>query len=209
MRIAEDRRTGFRPHLMLLLLVLVTAQLAGQPASQADLAAATAALDARLPVDPSIRTGALENGLRYYVRENRRPEERAELRLVVNAGSVLEDDDQRGLAHFVEHMAFNGTEHFARQSLVEFMESIGMRFGPGLNASTGFDETTYMMRVPTDEPGPLRTAFRILEDWAHAVSFEPEEVEKERGVIEFWHTSMIGLMKRRHCQQVATSNSGQ
>ena len=144
-------------------------------------------LDQKPPIDPLITVGELQNGLRYYVRENGQPENRAELRLVVNVGSVLEDEDQLGLAHFVEHMAFNGTEHFAKQELVEFMESIGMRFGPGLNAMTGFDDTTYMLRIPTDKPDVIETAFQILEDWSHALSFEPEEIDKERGVIiEEW-----------------------
>jgi zinc protease len=166
-------------------LLLVTASAQTPPTDPA--AARTVALDARLPMDSQVRVGTLANGLRYYIRANGRPEKRAELRLVVNAGSVLEDDDQRGLAHFVEHMAFNGTTHFAAQKLVEFMESIGMRFGPELNASTGFDETIYQMRVPTDTPGPLRTAVQILEDWAHGLSFDPKEIDKERGVvIEEW-----------------------
>ncbi|MFQ5640157.1 MAG: M16 family metallopeptidase [bacterium] len=141
----------------------------------------------KLPVDPKITVGQLENGLTYYIRENRKPENRAELRLVVNAGSVLEDEDQRGLAHFVEHMAFNGTQHFAKHELVDYLESIGMRFGPDINAYTSFDETVYMLQVPMDSAGVVETAFQILEDWAHNVSFEPEEIEKERGVvIEEW-----------------------
>ena len=144
-------------------------------------------LDQIPPIDPLITVGELKNGLRYYVRENGQPENRAELRLVVNVGSMQEDEDQLGLAHFVEHMAFNGTEHFAKQELVEFMESIGMRFGPGLNAMTSFDETVYMLRVPTDKPEVIKTAFQILEDWSHALSFEHEEIDKERGVIiEEW-----------------------
>ncbi|MFC2161375.1 M16 family metallopeptidase [Acidobacteriota bacterium] len=144
-------------------------------------------LDQIPPVDPNVTVGELKNGLRYYVRENGQPENRAELRLVVNVGSVQEDEDQLGLAHFLEHMAFNGTEHFAKQELVEFMESIGMRFGPGLNAGTGFDETIYMLQVPTDSPEVIKTAFQILEDWSHSISFEPEEIDKERGVIiEEW-----------------------
>ena len=100
----------------------------------------------------AITTGQLANGLRYYIRANNRPEKRAELRLAVNAGSVLEDDDQRGLAHFVEHMAFNGTKQFPKQDIVKFLESIGMRFGAHLNAYTSFDETVYMLQVPTDKP---------------------------------------------------------
>lgn len=140
-----------------------------------------------MPVDPAVRTGTLDNGLRYFVRANRRPENRAELRLVVNAGSVLEDDDQRGLAHFVEHMAFNGTENFEKQEIVSYLESIGMRFGADLNAYTGFDETVYMLTVPTDTGSALATGLRILEEWAHRVSFDAGEIEKERGVvIEEW-----------------------
>jgi zinc protease len=147
----------------------------------------SAPLDQNLPRDPHLISGKFANGLSYYIRRNKRPENRAELRLVVNAGSVLEDDDQLGLAHFVEHMAFNGTEHFAKQELVKFMESIGMRFGPGLNAYTGFDETVYMLQIPTDSSEIMKTAFQILEDWSHALTFEPEEIDKERGVIiEEW-----------------------
>ena len=140
-----------------------------------------------LPVDPRVTVGELDNGMKYLIRQNRRPENRAELRLVVNAGSVLEDDTQRGLAHLVEHMAFNGTEHFEKQDLTDYLESIGMEFGPSINAYTSFDETVYMLQVPTDDPEIITTAFQILEDWAHLVSFEPDEIDKERGVvIEEW-----------------------
>ncbi len=142
-----------------------------------------------LPQDPVVITGQLENGLRYYVRKNGRPENRAFLRLIVRAGSVLEDDDQRGLAHFVEHMAFNGTEHFEKSELLDYLQGIGMRFGPDVNAYTGFDETVYMLEVPTDEPEILDKALLVLEDWASAVSFEDEEIERERGVlIEEWRS---------------------
>ena len=120
----------------------------------------TAPLTQQIPVDPLITTGRLPNGLRYYVRANNRPEHRAELRLVVNAGSILEDDDQQGLAHFVEHMAFNGTKRFPKQDVIAFMQSIGMRFGAHVNAYTSFDETVYMLQVPTDKPEVLRKAFR-------------------------------------------------
>jgi zinc protease len=140
-----------------------------------------------LPVDPLVTVGRLDNGLTYYVRANRRPENRAELRLVVNAGSILEEDGQRGLAHLLEHMAFNGTEHFEKQELVDYLESIGMQFGPSVNAYTGFDETVYMLQVPTDDPEILATAFQILEDWAHRISLEGDEIDQERGVvIEEW-----------------------
>jgi zinc protease len=145
------------------------------------------ALARPLPLDPQVVMGTLPNGIRYYVRANGRPERRAELRLVVNAGSVLEDDDQLGLAHVVEHMAFNGTEHFAKQELVDYMERVGMRLGPHLNAYTSFDETVYMLRVPTDTAEVLETAIQILEDWAHGVSFDSVEIENERAVVvEEW-----------------------
>ncbi|MCR4339814.1 MAG: insulinase family protein [Gemmatimonadaceae bacterium] len=140
-----------------------------------------------LPVDTSVTVGTLANGVRYYIRANTKPENRAELRLVVNAGSVLEDDDQRGLAHFIEHMAFNGTRNFPKQALVNFLERTGMRFGAHVNAYTSFDETVYTLTVPTDSLATLRGAFQILEDWAHYVTFDSTEVEKERGVvIEEW-----------------------
>jgi zinc protease len=148
---------------------------------------ATAPLTAKIPVDRRITTGVLPNGLKYYVRANQRPENRAELRLVVNAGSVLEDDDQQGLAHFVEHMAFNGTKNFPKLNIVAFMESIGMRFGPSVNAFTSFDETVYQLQIPTDKREVVERALLILDDWARNVTFDPVEVDKERGVIiEEW-----------------------
>lgn len=145
------------------------------------------ALDQKIPVDPRITVGRLPNGLRYWIRENREPKNRAELRLIVNAGSVLEDEDQRGLAHVVEHLAFNGTTHFPQQKLVDFMESIGMRFGSDLNAFTSFDQTIFMLQIPTDTPAIMDNAFLILEDWAHNVTFDPKAIDKERGIIlEEW-----------------------
>ena len=147
----------------------------------------TAPLTAVIPVDRRITTGVLPNGLKYYVRANKKPENRAELRLVVNAGSVLEEDDQQGLAHFVEHMAFNGTKNFPKLNIVSFMESIGMRFGPSVNAFTSFDETVYQLQIPTDKREVIERALLILDDWARNVTFDPVEVDKERGVIiEEW-----------------------
>ncbi|MGH7563711.1 MAG: M16 family metallopeptidase, partial [Gemmatimonadota bacterium] len=140
-----------------------------------------------LPLDPLVLHGTLPNGLQYYVRENREPRERAELRLVVDAGSVLEDDDQRGLAHLLEHMAFNGTAHFGEEELVDYLESIGMRFGPDVNAFTSFDETVYMLTVPTDSTAVVETAFQILEDWAHGIALDPDALARERPVVvEEW-----------------------
>ena len=147
----------------------------------------SAELRAALPHDPALVSGVLPNGLRYYIRANDTPRKRAELRLVINTGSVLEDDDQRGLAHMVEHMAFRGTEDFGDLSLTRSLESIGIRFGPDINASTNFDETIFMLTVPTDSAGLLETGFRILENWAHKISFDSAQVERERPVvIEEW-----------------------
>jgi len=152
--------------------------------------AQSTALTQAIPVDPQITIGHLQNGLQYYVRANRKPEKRAELRLVVKAGSVLEDDNQQGLAHFVEHMAFNGTQHFPKNDIIQFIESLGMRFGADLNAYTSFDETVYILQVPTDKTGVMDQALTVLEDWAHNVTFDPVEIDKERPVImEEWRLS--------------------
>src|SRR5688572_18474071 len=106
-----------------------------------------------MPVDPNVRIGKLSNGLTYYIRRNSLPEKRVELRLVVNIGSVMEDEDQLGLAHFMEHMNFNGTRRFPKNELVGYLQSIGVQFAADLNAYTSFDETVYILPVPTDKPG--------------------------------------------------------
>jgi hypothetical protein len=152
---------------------------------------AAAKLDDAVPVDPQITLGRLPNGLRYYIRANQNPQARAELRLVVNAGSVLEEEDQRGLAHFVEHMSFNGTLHFPGLDVVNFMQSLGMRFGAHVNANTSFDETVYELQIPTENPVVIDRALLALEDWAHNVTFDAQEIEKERGVIlEEWRQGL-------------------
>ena len=114
-----------------------------------------------IPVNDETTIGKLPNGLTYYIRENHKPEKRAELRIAVKAGSVLEDDDQQGLAHFCEHMAFNGTKNFKKQALIDYLESIGMKFGPEVNAYTSFDRTVYMIQVPTDSLHIVKKAFQI------------------------------------------------
>ena len=140
-----------------------------------------------IPADPSVRTGTLANGMKYYIKQNKEPENRAELRLAVNAGSILEDKDQLGLAHFVEHMAFNGTKHFSKSELVDYLESVGVKFGPHLNAYTSFDETVYMLQLATDDQEIMDKGMLILQDWAQNVTFDHEEIDKERGVvIEEW-----------------------
>ncbi len=144
-----------------------------------------------LPADPAVRTGTLDNGVRYYVRYNDEPEDRAELRLAVDAGALLEDDDQRGLAHFVEHMLFNGTRRFEEQALVDFLERTGMRFGPDVNAYTSFDETVYTLTIPTDSTDIVEKAFDVLEDWAGYATLSEAEIEKERPVvIEEWRARL-------------------
>ncbi len=143
--------------------------------------------DEQLPFDPQAVRGSLSNGLTYFIRQAAEPPGRAQLSLVVKAGSILEEEEQRGLAHFVEHMAFNGTERFAKQEIVDYLQSIGTSFGAHLNAGTSYDYTVYWLEVPTDDPEILERAFQILSDWAYAISLDPEEVELERGVVlEEW-----------------------
>ncbi|WP_128546581.1 M16 family metallopeptidase [Larkinella soli] len=136
-----------------------------------------------IPLDPDVKVGKLPNGLTYFIRKNAEPKNRAELRLVVRAGAILETDDQQGLAHFMEHMAFNGTKNFPKNELINFLQSSGVRFGADLNAYTGFDETVYQLPVPTDSARLFERAFQILEDWAHNVTLDPAEIDKERGVV--------------------------
>lgn len=140
-------------------------------------------LDEKMPIDPLIRTGNLSNGMKYYIKYNKKPEKRAELMLVVNAGAICEDPEQNGLAHFCEHMAFNGTKNFPKQKLIDYLESIGVKFGPELNAYTSWDETVYMLQLPTDSVEQFMTGFQVLFDWANNLSFDAEEIDKERGVV--------------------------
>jgi len=136
-----------------------------------------------LPVSPSVKVGKLENGLTYYIQKNSKPEKRVELRLVVKAGSILEDDDQQGLAHFLEHMAFNGSTHFKKHELISYLQSIGIKYGADLNAYTSFDETVYILPVPTDKEGNLETGFLVLEDWAHGLTLNDADIDAERNII--------------------------
>ena len=153
------------PRMRLLLLITAILTVTCLAASRQQAATSqiqSAALKDPMPVDPQITVGTFANGLRYYVRANNSPEKRAELRLVIKAGSILEDDDQQGLAHFVEHMAFNGTKHFPKNEVVSFIESLGMRFGADLNAYTSFDETVYTLQVPIDKTETIDRALLIL-----------------------------------------------
>ena len=148
-------------------------------------------LDEALRLDPQVRYGVLDNGLTYYIRKNAKPENRVMLQLAVNAGSICETEAQRGLAHFTEHMLFNGTKHFPKNKLVDFLQKTGVRFGGDINAYTIFDETVYMLEIPTDKEGMLESGFQVLEDWAHLASMETADIDDERGVIiEEWRMGL-------------------
>lgn len=136
-----------------------------------------------LPIDPDVRVGKLPNGLTYYIRKNTKPEKKVQLRLVVNTGSVLEQPDQQGLAHMMEHMNFNGSTHFQKNDLVNYLQSIGVQFGADLNAYTSFDETVYILPIPSDDPEKVDKGFTILEDWAGNALLDTSEINKERGVV--------------------------
>ncbi len=149
-----------------------------------------------IPFDASVKTGKLQNGLTYYIKKNAKPANKVDLRLIINAGSVLEDDDQQGLAHFMEHMNFNGTKRFPKNKLVDYLQSIGVKFGQHLNAYTGFDETVYFLPIPTDSPEKIENGFNILEDWAFNADLTPEEIDKERGVVLEEYRIGLGADKR-------------
>lgn len=156
-------------------------------------------LNGNIPIDPSFRMGVLSNGMHYFIKKNSKPENRVELRLAVKAGSILEDNDQRGLAHFIEHMQFNGSEHFSKNDLINYLEKVGTQFGPDLNAYTGFDETVYMLQVRTDKKNQLDTGLLVIYDWAGKASFDPEEIDKERGVvISEWRTGLSPDQRMRN-----------
>lgn len=137
--------------------------------------------------NPDIKMGTLSNGMKYYIMRNGKPEKRVEMILAVNAGAVLEDNDQNGLAHFCEHMAFNGTQLFPKQELVKFLESTGIRFGADLNAYTNQDETVYMLTIPSEDSKTVIKGIQVLRDWAGFVTYDNKDIEEERGVImEEW-----------------------
>lgn len=150
----------------------------------------------KLKADPSVIYGVMDNGMTYYIKSNKTPKERIELSLAVYAGSILEDDDQLGLAHFVEHMAFNGTKNFPKNDLIKYLESLGMKFGPEVNAWTSFDETVYGIKIPADSADFIDNGLLVLYDWAHNLTLDPEEIDAERGIIyEEWRIGQ-GAMDR-------------
>jgi zinc protease len=177
-------------------LMLARAQGAA-PAAQPAFAPA-----ASIPIDPAVVTGTLPNGLRYYVRKNSRPEKRVLMQLAVKAGSVDETDAQQGLAHFLEHMGFNGSKRFKPGELIATFESTGARLGPHVNAQTGFDDTIYMFQLPTDNPGIVEKGMQALADFAGGMTLDPKEIDKERGVvIEEWRSG-LGAGSRLRDQQI-------
>jgi zinc protease len=159
-------------HFFLLLFFVAASPLFAQPN-----------LNTKIPVDPNVKIGKLPNGLTYYIRQNKKPAQKIELRLVVNAGSILEDENQQGIAHLNEHMAFNGTTHFKKNDLVSFLQSIGVSFGSDLNAYTSFDETVYILPIPTDKPSNIDKGFQILQDWAQHVTYLDKDIDEERPVV--------------------------
>jgi zinc protease len=187
--------------LFLPLLLLGCLPLSGLMAQQDDDLASVripSGTNEEIPLDENIIRGKLDNGLTYYIRRNSKPEDRVEMRLAINAGSLMEDDDQLGLAHFTEHMAFNGTENFEKNELVSVLQMAGVKFGAHLNAYTSFDETVYMLgKVPTTDT-TLEQTLQIMEDWAAGLSFEEEEIDKERGVvIEEWRIGQGAQQRMR------------
>ncbi len=143
-----------------------------------------------VPIDPNVRYGKLDNGLTYYIRANKEPKQRADFFIAQNVGAILENDDQNGLAHFLEHMAFNGTKHFPGKGIINYLEKIGVKFGADINAHTSLDETVYNLSdVPTTRVGIVDSALLVLHDWSNFISLEGSEIDAERGVIrEEWRT---------------------
>ena len=184
---------------MIINAVLLTALVLTCAPSKVDFAGLGKAED-RVPLTSRVITGTLPNGLQYYIQENSRPENRAHLALVVNAGSVLERDDERGFAHFVEHLAFNDTARFPKLELIEYLRSLGMRFGADANAYTSYNETVYHFDVPVEDNGGVKRipdrALAILDDWSYAVSFLSKDVKSESLVVLEELRSRLGAMDR-------------
>ena len=182
---------------ILILLALVFA-MAGMSYAQPNMGIKPAKktdLSAKVPVDRKVRIGKLDNGLTYYIRANKKPEGRVQFRLAVNAGSIMEDEDQRGLAHFVEHMAFNGTEYYPHNELISKLQSKGVQFGGHVNAWTSFDETVYYVNMPNDDE-MLEMGMKILDGWASKLLMDPKEIDAERGVIREEWRGRLGASDR-------------
>ncbi|PQJ78074.1 M16 family metallopeptidase [Polaribacter porphyrae] len=149
-----------------------------------------------IPIDPSVKIGKLSNGITYYIKNNGKPADKVELRLAINAGSILEDNDQLGVAHFMEHMNFNGTKNFKKNELINYLQSIGVKFGADLNAYTGFDQTVYILPIPSDDEAKLDKGFQIIRDWAGNALLEEKDIDEERGVVLEEYRSRRGADSR-------------
>jgi len=169
--------------LVIAILVLLPASSFSQAKLPKSAAKTSIAKTDALPLDTAVRVGKLANGFTYYIRKNIEPKNRVTMYLANKVGSILENDDQQGLAHFMEHMSFNGTKHFPKNELVSYLQKAGVRFGSDLNAYTSFDETVYQLPIPTDDPVILKNGYQIMRDWAQDATLDSAEIEKERGVI--------------------------
>lgn len=147
------------------------------------LAQDTLSWDTKLPFDNEVLTGKLKNGFQYYIRKNAEPENRVTMYLAVKVGSILETEEELGLAHFLEHMNFNGLKHFPKNELIDYLQKAGVRFGSDLNAYTSFDETVYQLPIPSDDPELLKNGLQVMRDWAQDALLDEEEIDKERGVV--------------------------
>ena len=180
--------------LILQLLLITSCKKANEQSAQEEL----------IPFSDKVVTGVLDNGLKFYIKQNDFPSDKIELRLNVRSGSLNETEEERGLAHFVEHMAFNGTKNFKGNDVINFMEEAGLVFGKDTNASTSTEYTNYQLTVPYDNDRLINTAFLILKDWAVNITFDKEEIEKEKGVIiEEWRARndaryRLGVESRKH-----------
>ncbi|MBB6274765.1 zinc protease [Pedobacter cryoconitis] len=171
------------PVIGLTLLAAISNPVSGQHKTIQQKPAVTANAGKPIPNDPAVKIGKLPNGLTYYIRKNTEPKNRAELYLANRIGSLMENDDQQGLAHFTEHMAFNGTKDFPKNEIINYLQKAGVRFGADLNAYTSFDQTVYQLPIPTDSTELFKTGFKILANWAGKISMEADDIDKERGVI--------------------------
>lgn len=166
-------------------------------------------LNKTIPMDDQLTHGQLSNGVKYYILPNTTPVKKAELRLVVQAGSLNEEDKESGMAHFTEHMVFNGTKNFPKREMIDTLEEMGVRFGADLNAYTGFNETVYVLPIPLENPKNLSTAMQVLEDWAFNATMDTKEINKERPVIvEEWRGSSLSPQARQQAKMVETLAKG-
>jgi len=177
MKTFKIKHTGFAIVAAILLTAVNCTQAQIKPSVSAKAATRV------LPLDPAVRTGKLPNGFTYYIRHNEEPKKRVVMYLANKVGSVLENDDQQGLAHFMEHMNFNGTKNFPKNQLIDYLQKIGVRFGADINAYTSFDETVYQLPLPSDNPEIVEKGLLIMHDWAHGATLDPTEIDKERGVV--------------------------